>query len=810
MMFLCDSPYMRKVIFLFLCLQSLPLLVSAKCAYYLPDSQQLFIPQVQVDTQAQFSVQLALQGENFVLQNVQPNTDTANCLAYFENQSGIAELPKVNIDGYYFQAQLSKRSDSNFQLTQFEPLEVAFGLSSNRPAADFNLPVIASNTPANSLQAVRAFPNLSFSQPVFLTHAPGDNRLFMVEQNGRIVAFANQDSTSEFELVLDIQDLVLTGGEQGLLGVAFDPDYLNNQQFYVYYSKDNPVRSVIARYQMMTDGSGLADPNSEKILLEIEQPYSNHNGGMLAFGADNMLYIALGDGGSGGDPLNHGQNRTTLLGSILRIDPHGEPYAIPEDNPFASATDGSRPEIWAYGLRNPYRFSFDRETGELWAGDVGQNSFEEIDLIVAGGNYGWRLFEGNEVYNNPTQLPASNYIAPVIDYGRDLGVSVTGGYVYRGQALPQLRGAYIYGDFGSGRIWALRRNDDNSVENEQIAEVAMISSFGEDAQGELYIVSYQGAIYRLQASTAEEPPTLLSETGLFENTTTLTPSTALIEYDVNSPFWSDGSQKRRWFYTPDKIQFSTTGPWEFPVGSVLVKQIDFAQNNLPAWRLETRLMLRQDTGWAAYTYKWNTAQTDAELLSGGLLETVKLQTANGEHEQDYYYPSRAECLRCHNTAAGMALGLNSRQINRDFTYAETIDNQLRAFNQAALFDINIGAHEQYSAMVNPYDTEMPLGERARSYLDTNCAVCHLPGGPTPVSMDLRYGISVSDMHIINQIPEGLSNNDMLLVEPENAQQSLLWQRMQTLSNQRMPPLGSLVVDEAGVSLIQKTIDAIAK
>ncbi len=354
-----------------------------------------------------------------------------------------------------------------------------------------------SGGPWAALYAVEnAFPALSFSNPLFLTYAPGDaTRLFVVEQRGTIQVFQNDAATTTTSVFLDIQGKVEAGGEKGLLGLAFDPGYATNGYLYVYYSAPGGAadhRSIVARYQVTADPD-VADPSSETILLEFEEPYGNHNGGCLAFGPDGHLYIASGDGGSGGDPQNNAQSLGTVLGKILRITNTG---AIPADNPFVG-TGGARGEIWAYGLRNPWRFSFDRSTGDLWCGDVGQNEIEEIDLIEKGGNYGWRLFEGERTYNNPLGVDIATTVRPVVTYTHGVGSSVTGGYVYRGAAVPGLVGSYVYGDFGSGRLWALVWNGTSVVSNTEIAGVPGPSSFGEDFAGELYICSFDGNIYRL-------------------------------------------------------------------------------------------------------------------------------------------------------------------------------------------------------------------------------------------------------------------------------------------------------------------------
>ncbi|HEX7044316.1 MAG TPA: PQQ-dependent sugar dehydrogenase [Burkholderiales bacterium] len=354
-------------------------------------------------------------------------------------------------------------------------------------------------TDLTALRAEVAFPHLSFENPVFITHAgDGSNRLFVVEQAGRIRVFPNDAAAraDEVAVFLDRAAEVLSGGELGMLGLAFDPDYAANGFFYVNYTLDNPRRSRIARFRVSADPARAA-PESETVLLEFEQPFANHNGGMLAFGPDGMLYVATGDGGSAGDPQNHAQRLDTVLGKILRIAPDG---SIPPDNPFAGRP-GARGEIWAYGLRNPWRMSFDRQTGTLWAGDVGQGAREEIDIIVRGGNYGWRVYEGTQPFANPANLPADAFLAPVLDYGRELGGSVVGGYVYRGTTLPALAGAYVYGDFLSGRIWALLYDAVAGAvaRNVEVARVPGLSSFGQDAAGEIYVTSFDGRIYRLRA-----------------------------------------------------------------------------------------------------------------------------------------------------------------------------------------------------------------------------------------------------------------------------------------------------------------------
>ena len=350
----------------------------------------------------------------------------------------------------------------------------------------------------------RVFRNLDFRGLTNLTQPiAGDDRLFVAEQSGRILAFANDQDVGEAQVFLDIRDNVNdSGSEEGLLGLAFDPRYDENGYFYVYYSASGPRRSVVSRFQLSADGQ-TADPDSELVIMEIEQPYRNHNGGQLAFGPDGFLYIGLGDGGAAGDPMGHGRNTRTLLGSILRIDVSEATlqtlYTIPADNPLLDDHD-ARPEIWAYGLRNPWRFSFDRETGQLWTGDVGQNTLEEVDLVEGGGDYGWNTLEGTRCYSPRSSCDASGTVPPVWEYPTgEEGCSVIGGYVYRGDRIPSLYGAYVFGDYCSGKIWAIRYNGQEVTEHLLLADTDLrIASFGQDRNGALYVLSQNSGIYRLR------------------------------------------------------------------------------------------------------------------------------------------------------------------------------------------------------------------------------------------------------------------------------------------------------------------------
>lgn len=371
-----------------------------------------------------------------------------------------------------------------------------------------------------------AFPNLIFDNPVDLQNAgDGTDRIFVVEQAGIINVFENNPAVTVKKKFLDITDSVSSGGEMGLLGLAFHPNYESNGYFFVNYTKSQPYRrTLIVRFSVSSTNPDSADRSSSKILLEIPQPYSNHNGGQVAFGPDGYLYIALGDGGSGGDPQNNAQNKSSLLGKLLRIDvdqiQNPLNYAIPSDNPFKNNTQGFKEEIYAFGLRNPWRFSFDKSTNRLWCADVGQDAWEEIDLVVNGENYGWRCYEGNHDYDL-SGCTGTNYIQPIWEYSHQEGSSITGGFVYHGSNIPELYGKYIYADFVSRKIWALTYDGINPAANQLLLTAnGGISSFGVDENNELFVCSFNGRIYRIESNSSITAPSNLRVTS--KNSTSIT------------------------------------------------------------------------------------------------------------------------------------------------------------------------------------------------------------------------------------------------------------------------------------------------
>ena len=358
------------------------------------------------------------------------------------------------------------------------------------------LPIAAQSADTNEIVLLPLAAGLD--KPVEITHA-GDARLFIIEQKGRIRIF--KDGRLLTEPFLDLSERVSCCGEQGLLGLAFPPDYAEIGTFFVNYTANGGGHTVIERFSVSEDSPDRADPDSGEIVLSITQPFSNHNGGQLRFGPDGMLWIGMGDGGSGGDPMNNAQSLDTLLGKMLRIDVSHLPYTIPPDNPFAGQA-GARQEIWSYGWRNPWRFSFDRLTSDLFVGDVGQGDWEEIDMErpgEGGRNYGWRITEGTHCFTPSTGCNTAGLTRPIIEYDHSLGCSVTAGFRYRGARIPSLQGAYVYGDFCSGIVWRADEIGGEWTSTVLFPASMLISAFGEDFGGELYIADYgAGVVYSLE------------------------------------------------------------------------------------------------------------------------------------------------------------------------------------------------------------------------------------------------------------------------------------------------------------------------
>ena len=690
----------------------------------------------------------------------------------------------------------------------------------------------ARGTGLSTLSTPRAFPNLTFSSPVAMLQAPGDaSRWFVLEQAGLVRAFDNNAAVSATQAFLDIRARVFNSGEAGLLGLAFHPGFATNGRAYVNYSASvgGSIRSVTSEFTS-PDGGLTLDPNSERVLLTVNKSFSNHNGGNLAFGPDGFLYLGLGDGGGSGDPQANAQNPQRLLGKMLRIDvdqqPGGAAYGIPggaTGNPFAGNprcnVDGTGtqncPEIYALGLRNPWRWSFDRQTGVLWVADVGQDRFEEIDIVNRGGNYGWDTREGAHCFEPMNGCTTAGLIDPVAEYGRTMGFSVTGGYVYRGTQATEQFGRYLFADFGSGMIASLTPGAGGTYTLTPLVQPGATppgapgqlspSAFGEANDGELFLLDYSRGQIRQLVFTGggggDNVPQQLSATGCINTTAAgAPPLLTLIPYAPNAAFWSDGAVKERWIGLPNgqDIAVQGDGDWDPPNGTVLVKHFRLG-NQL----VETRLFMRHPDGvWAGYTYEWNPAQTEATRVTGGKTVTVA--------GQDWTFPSEAQCMQCHTQAAGYSLGLETAQLNGSLTYAQTgrNANQITTLNAINALSPPVAANPP--AYANPSDTSRTLTERARAYLHTNCANCHRPLGPTPVALDLRHDTAFSQTGTCDVAPTagdlGIAN--ARIIAPGDSAGSVLLARMSRRDASGMPPVASNVVDAAGTQLIGAWIDSL--
>ncbi|MFL6578775.1 MAG: PQQ-dependent sugar dehydrogenase [Povalibacter sp.] len=675
---------------------------------------------------------------------------------------------------------------------------------------------------------LQRFTNLTFDSSLALLQAPADNsRWYVVEQGGVVKQFTGtQPSTAS--VVVDISARVAApgdpdaGGEMGLLGMAFHPQFPKDPRVFLSYTTmvDGHRMSRVSAFRSPDNGITL-DPQSEVIVLAVNQPEANHNGGNIAFGKDGFLYIGFGDGGGGGDrhgDTGNGQLLSTLLGKMLRIDvTAANGYEIPPDNPFAgnakcSATGGSQscPEIYAWGFRNPWRWSFDRETQELWVGDVGQNKWEEVDRVVRGGNYGWRCREGAHDYDaGTTGCSTAPLIDPIAEYDHSQGSAITGGYVYRGTQNTAFKGKYLFGDSGSGRIWAwLPESSGASRQPTQLADTDLsILSFGQGNDGELYVVNYNSLHHIVfePPQTGGIVPNVLSATGCVSPQDAKQAAEGLIPYDVNAPFWSDGAAKQRWIALPptSTITQQSSGDWDLPSGTVLMKNFAVASK-----LIETRLFMRHsdDGSWGGYSYAWNDEQTDATLVRGGEVHDI----GNG---QQWIFPSEAQCLQCHTNVAGSSLGLEAAQLNREFTYPQTARtaNQLVTLSHIGVLSPPVSDASSQPRMPDPKDSSASLNDRARAYLHTNCSQCHRPGGPTPGAMDLRYTTALSETSACNVPPQagdlGLGNTARLIA-PGDATQSILVNRMNRRDAHGMPPVGSNIVDAEGVALMTEWINGL--
>ena len=716
-----------------------------------------------------------------------------------------------------------------------------------------------------------AFPGLTFQNPMGLIPVPGTNDLIVWEREGRVWRFVNDPATTEKKLVLDLSATCQGWHDSGLLGVAPHPKFSENGFLFIFYthvaegqvkgdSHQQPPTDVmnhdrLVRYTCAADGS--ADPASALVLIDQIAETVWHEGGGLFFGPkDGFLYLSVGDDARG---RNNQRIDGGFFSGVLRIDvdmrggeishapvrkplPAGsvaENYFIPNDNPFVGQADALE-EFFAVGLRNPHRMTCDAVTGRIFIGDVGEGAQEELNVIEPGDakglNFQWNLVEG--IPDKPVKITLGASKGPLLSYRHLEGRAIIAGYMYRGQEFARdLGGKFIFGDNVTGAVWYLDESTTPPTKHllctvpdgpgpNAGANYCGLSSFGVDAQGELYLCqmsSTAGAILKL---SREGPPPValpkkLSETKLFASLAKLTPSPSLIAYDVNSPLWSDGASKQRWMAIPTgkRIGFNTQGEWQFPEGSVFVKHFELPKvgadgKTVSQARLETRVLVRDANGYVyGASYRWRADNSDADLVEQGQNASVVVAAGlkgKPDKTQNWFFPGRQDCLTCHTRASGGVLGVNSRQLNRPFRYAGSgvTDNQVRTLAAIGLLDNepDEAALASLTKLVAADDQDEPVEDRARSYLDSNCSHCHRPGG-VHAFWDARYETALDESGIVN----GLVNNhlgqaDAKVVVPRDWTRSILFKRISVAGQPHsMPPLAKQRVDKTGIGLIAEWI-----
>ena len=685
--------------------------------------------------------------------------------------------------------------------------------------------VVGSPEPPLPYRIARAYPQLELDQPIYIRAEPDTNRMLLVAHSGtgsgpsKLYTFDDGESVTTKDVFLELDRLIY--------GFTFHPRYTENG--YLFVMNNGPTKAEnkqnrISRFTVDRRPPHQIVPGSELVMLEWDS--NGHNGGDLVFGPDGFLYCPTGDGTSDSDTLVTGQGLNDLLAVLIRIDvdhPKGEkPYSVPPDNPFVGVP-GARPEIWAYGFRNPWRIDYDHKLNQLWIAQNGQDLWEQVFLVHRGDNYGWSTYEGSHPFYLERPLGPQPHVLPTAEHHHSEARSLTGGIVYWGPALPELHGTYLYGDYSTGKIWGIRHDGTRKTFHQELADTTLqIAGFGEDHSGELLIVDHGGGLYRLEPTPPqpETPrfPRRLSETGLFAEVGSHNVRPGVLPYDVNAPLWSDGAHKERWLAIPGdgRIGYKRTRGWEFPEGTVLVKsfalELEAGRPKTRRW-IETRLLTRQQGEWVGYSYVWNDAQTDAELVgkAGRDIEYAVRDPAaeGGVRRQVWHYPSRAECMVCHSRAANFVLGLTEHQMNRDHDYGAFRMNQLELLERLEMFDRDLPKRPvALERLVDPSDAKADLGLRARSYLHANCAICHVAAGGGNAAMDLEINAKPNEVRVVDARPvhTTFGIEEARLVAPGDPERSLLLHRVARRGHGQMPPLASALVDHEAVALLRAWIE----
>lgn len=729
---------------------------------------------------------------------------------------------------------------------------------------------IPNTPPATAYQVVDAFPGVTFTQPLALRTPPGaaySNLLFVVERRGLITYIDVTAANPVKQTFLNITNQVAfdsspTDGELGLLSMEFHPGFATNGIFFVSYIAPggSPYIDRVARF-IANPVALTVNTNTQQILYGMQDREFNHNGSDLHFGLDGYLYISTGDeGGQYNVHMNAQRIDLNLFSGILRIDVDKKPgsieptahpgiptdvsghafYSIPPDNPFLGMTNlyGTpvnqatlRGEFYAIGFRHAWRFSIDPATGEIWVGDVGQDKWEEVDILRKGGNYGWPYYEATHLTttNYPGQPgmlpPPAGYVMdlPLWEYPHTAvpnadpkfsGLDVNGSLVYHGSRIPALTNAYLFGDFDAGgNIWALRRLTNNTVSVERLAGMPGIAAFGADPRnGDLLMCNYlQNKLQRLVNADVSNSgfPNKLSDTGLFADLATLTPNPGIVSYEPIVAFWSDYAVKRRWFCIPDMtntVTYATDANWLFPSGMMWIKHFDLETtrgNPATKKRIETRVIVKNDTGAFGVSYAWDAGGAEAYLVpDGGTNFNLSVQDGGNVIQQQWEIPSRSSCLACHTDAGGHALSWNTRELNQTTNMNGFTGNQLTLLGQAGFLNTTITAPQTLPAFATATNSAYSLEFRARSYFAMNCVQCHQPGGPGAQSWDARPWLTLDQTHLINGQPADPGNDPAnRLIVPGDTAHSIVLQRILGNGFSRMPPLATHQLDLGASNLL---------
>jgi uncharacterized repeat protein (TIGR03806 family) len=696
--------------------------------------------------------------------------------------------------------------------------EPPFGLETRVPWQNARL--IGSPEPPLPYTVEKVFTNITWKAPIYVADEPGTDRLLVAlaggesERPSRILRVKDDVTTATFELFFELPRRLI-------YSLCFHPAYVTNRLVYLFSNGPtgaSPRTNRVSRFTV-TGTPPHIDSESEQTIIEWTS--SGHDGGDLAFGPDGMLYLTTGDGSTDSDTLNSGQTMDDLLANVLRIDvDHPEPsqpYRVPSDNPFVNLP-GARPEIWAYGFRNPWRMCIDQKTGQVWVGNNGQDLWETAQLVRRGENYGWSVYEGSHPFYPGRKRGPTPHVPPTIEHSHGEFRSLTGGVVYRGMRYPELDGVYLYGDYGTGRIWGMKHDGRRALWHRELADTTLqIAAFRVDQRGDLLIVDHGGGIYRLvpalRPKSLPKFPARLSETGLFTSVKEHRIAPGLIPYSVKAAGWTDGALAERFMAVPGSGQakFDAARGWEFPDGSALVQTLLLERdpgNPASRKRIETRVLLRQQGEWAGYSYRWKENQSDAMLVPKEGAEERFHSSRSEKEGRTWRFPSRSECMVCHSRQANFVLGIIGEQLNCDHDYGGVRDNQLRTLQHVGLLSGSVpkGAKD-LSRMVNPYDASADLESRVRSYLHVNCAPCHVEAGGGNAKMELEITRKRERLNLIGSRPQhdtfGL--NDAMLVAPGAPERSVMLYRLSRRGPGQMPPLVSHRVDEEAVRLLREWI-----